>query len=58
MRKFWRVVALVIALLAGSVNAVGFFICASKGDYFHAALAAVFVFMQPTLYRIMVGDFA
>lgn len=56
MRKFWRVVALIVAVLAGSVNAVGFFILMGKSDYVHAALAAAFVAIQPTLYRIMVGD--
>ena len=58
VRKFWRVTALIVAVLAGSVNVVAFFILMGKGDYVHAALSAAFVLMQPTLYRIMVGDFA
>jgi len=58
VKKTWRVVALIVAVLAGSVSAVAFFIEVGRGDYIHAALSAAFVLIQPTLYRIMVGDFA
>jgi hypothetical protein len=53
VRTFWRTIALSVAVLAGLVNAVSFFILMGEGDYFNAALAAAFVLMQPMLYRVM-----
>jgi len=58
VRKFWRVIALILAVLAGSVNAVACVEQLARGHALNAATSLLIVAIQPTLYRIMVGGYA